>query len=143
MNITEKYVEFIVDYIGKDFRAELLEPQEDGVYVSWKIGPIVTMPVKIEVLNRYTRSANIRLSFDKYKVDDLFFMPINSSPDSIVNKTHKKINKIVNKTIIDDGREDEIRKMYADRRARINEMFIQTKSEAKKIENNTSDKIVE
>jgi len=130
MNITEKYVEFILDYIGKDFRAELLEPQEAGVYVSWKIGPIVTIPVKIEVLNRYTRSANLRLSFDKYKVDDLFFMPINSSPDSIMSKTHKKINKIVNKTLIDDSREEEIRKMYADKRARINEMFITTKPKA-------------
>lgn len=125
--ITEKYVEFILEYIGDSFRAELYEPQEKGTYVSWKIGPTVTIPVKIKVLNRYTRSANLRLSFDKYQIDGLFFMPLNSSPDSILNKTNKKIVKIVNTTIIDDGREDEIRKMYADKRAFIEEMFIKAK----------------
>lgn len=125
--ITEKYVEFILNYIGNDFRAELYEPQEKGTYVSWKLGPIISIPVKIEVLNKYTRSANLRLSFDKYKVEELFFMPLNSSPDSILNKTNKKIVKIVNNTLIDDGREDEIRKMYADKRALISEMFIRAK----------------
>jgi hypothetical protein len=125
--ITEKYVEFILNYIGDDFRAELYEPQEKGTYASWKLGPIVTIPVKIEVINKYTRSANLRLLFDKYKVEELFFMPLNSSPDSILNKTNKKIVKIVNETLIDDGREDEIRKMYADKRAFINEMFIKAK----------------
>ena len=125
--ITEKYVEFILDYIGKDFRAELLEPQEDGVYVSWKTGPIVRIPVKIEVLATYTRSANLFLSFDKYTVEHLFFMPMQSSPDSIMGKVHKQIIKIVNNTFINDGREDEIRKMYADKRAQISEMFIKAK----------------
>ena len=77
MNVTEKYVEFILYYIGDEWRIQLNEPQEDGKYISWKTGPTVTIPVKIEVLNKYTRSAQLRLSFDKYKVDDLFFMPIN------------------------------------------------------------------
>jgi hypothetical protein len=125
--ITQKYVEFILDYIGDSFRAELLEPLEKGTYASWKLGPIISIPVKIEVLNKYTRSAYLRLSFDKYKVEDIFFMPLNSSPDSIINKTHKKINKIVNKTLIEDNREDEIRKMYADKRAFIEEQFIKPK----------------
>jgi hypothetical protein len=136
--ITQKYVEFILEYIGDSFRAELLEPLEKGTYASWKMGPIISMPVKIEVLNKYTRSANLRLSFDKYKVDDLFFMPLNSSPDSILNKTNKKIHKIVNQTLIDDGREDEIKKMYADKRALISEMFLKAKT--KTDEQRTGDK---
>lgn len=140
--ITQKYVEFILEYIGDSFRAELLEPREEG-YISWKLGPIISIPVKIEVLNKYTRSANLRLSFDKYKVDDLFFMPLNSSPDSILNKTNKKINKIVNKTFIDGGREDEIRKMYADKRAFIAEQFIKAKPKVVDIKSNNSDRIVE
>ena len=96
MMITQKYVEFILEYLGKDYRAQLDEPLEKGTYASWKIGPIITTPVNIEVLNKYTRSANLRLSFDKYKVDELFFMTLNSSPDSILNKTNKNIVKIVN-----------------------------------------------
>jgi hypothetical protein len=143
MIITQKYVEFILEYLGDSFRAELLEPREKGTYAAWKTGPIVYMPVKIEVLNKYTRSANLRLSFDKYKVDDLFFMPLNSSPDSILNKTNKKINKIVNKTLIDDGREDEIRKMYADKRAFIAEQFIKAQGKIAELNKNNSEKLIE
>lgn len=143
MHITAKYVEFILEYLGDSFRAELLEPQEDGGYVSWKLGPVVCVPVKIEVLNKYTRSAQLRLSFDKYQVDDLFFMPLNSSPDSILTKTNKKINKIVNRTFIDDGREDEIKKMYADKRAFIAEQFIKVQGKIAELNKNNSEKIVE
>jgi L-lactate utilization protein LutB len=70
-------------------------------------------------------------------------MPLNSSPDSILNKTNKKINKIVNKTFIDGGREDEIRKMYADKRAFIAEQFIKAKPKVVDIKSNNSDRIVE
>ena len=141
--ITVKYVEFILEYLGDSFRAELIEPQEDGGYVSWKLGPVVCVPVKIEVLNKYTRSANLRLSFDKYVVDDLFFMPLNSSPDSILTKISKKINKIVNRTFIEDGRADEIKKMYAEKRVEIGELFIKTQSKITELNQNNSDKIVE
>jgi hypothetical protein len=123
MNITEKYVVFILDYLGDTSRIQLLEPVEKGVLVNWYKGPVITTPVKIEVISRYTRSAILRLSFDKYKVEDLFFMPINSSPDSILSKIDKKMHKIVNKAFIDDGREDEIKKMYQERRAEIAELF--------------------
>lgn len=123
MSITEKYVDFILDYLGEVSRVQLLEPQEDGKNIYWKTGPIVTLPVKIEVLAKYTRSAILRLSFDKYTVEDLFFMPINSSPDSILSKIDKKMHKIVNKAFIDDGREEEIKKMYQERRAEIAELF--------------------
>lgn len=123
MNITEKYVVFILDYLGDSSRVQLLEPTEKGVLINWYKGPVITIPVKIEAINRYTRSAILRLSFDKYQVEDLFFMPINSSPDSILSKIEKKIHKIVNKAFIDDGREEEIKKMYQERRAEIAELF--------------------
>lgn len=123
MNITEKYVVFILDYLGDSSRVQLLEPTEKGVLINWYKGPVITTPVKIEAINRYTRSAILRLSFDKYTVEDLFFMPINSSPDSILSKIEKKIHKIVNKAFIDDGREEEIKKMYQERRAEIAELF--------------------
>lgn len=141
--ITQKYVEFILEYLGETSRAQLDEPLEDGAFASWKLGPTVSIPVKIKVLNKYTRSVNLLLSFDKYEVEYLFFMPINSSPDSILHKTHRKIEKIVNKTLIDDGRADEIKKMYADKRAEISKLFISAKVKAVEIKPNNSDKIVE
>lgn len=141
--ITVKYVEFILEYLGKSYTAQLDEPLEKDTYASWKMGPIVCIPVKIEVLNKYTRSAYLRLSFDKYTVEDIFFMPLNSSPDSILTKTNKKINKIVNRTFIDDGREDEIKKMYADKRAFIAEQFIKVQGKITELNKNNSDKIVE
>lgn len=141
--ITEKYVEFILEYIGDTSRAQLDEPQDTGGSISWKLGPIVSVPVKIKVLNKYTRSANLLLSFDKYEVEHLFFMPINSSPDSILLKTHRKIERIVNKTFIDDGRADEIKKRYAEKRAEISDRFISAKAKAVEIKPNNSDKIVE
>lgn len=141
--ITVKYVEFILEYLGDSFRAELIEPQEDGGYVSWKLGPVVCVSVKIEVLNKYTRSAILRLSFDKYVVEDIFFMPLNSSPDSILTKVNKKINKIVNRTFIEDGRADEIKKMYADRRAHISEQFVKAQGKIAELNKNNSHKIVE
>ena len=141
--ITVKYVEFILEYLGDSRRVQLVEPQEDGGYAYWKLGPSVTVPVKIKVLNKYTRSANLLLSFDKYEVEHLFFMPLNSSPDSILLKADRKIEKIVNKTFIEDGRADEIKKRYAEKRAEISDRFISAKAKAVEIKPNNSDKIVE
>ena len=141
--ITVKYVEFILEYLGDSRRVQLVEPQEDGGYAYWKLGPSVTVPVKIKVLNKYTRSANLLLSFDKYEVEHLFFMPLNSSPDSILLKADRKIEKIVNKTFIEDGRADEIKKRYAKKRAEISELFVKTQSKITELNQNNSDKILE
>lgn len=141
--ITVKYVEFILEYLGDSFRADLVEPQQDGGYVSWKLGPVVYVPVKIEITNTYTRSAILRLSFDKYVVEDIFYMPLNSSPDSILTKINKKINKIVNRTFIDDGKTDYIKQLYKMKRAQISEQFIKAQGKIAELNKNNSDKIVE
>lgn len=127
MSITEKYVDFILDYLGEVSRVQLLEPQEDGKNIYWKSGSIVTLPVKIEVLAKYTRSANLLLRFDKYKVEYLFFMPIESSPESIIRKINTKIAKIVNDTLIKDGRSSDIKQLYEEKRARLAELLIKNK----------------
>ena len=123
MDITQKYVEFILMYLGDDTNVHLIEPKEVGDNTYTKLFPSVTIPVKIKVLYKYTRSANLSITFDKYTVEELFFITMNSSPDSISSKINKKISKIVNDTFINDGREDEIKKMYNDKRVSINEQI--------------------
>ena len=126
MNITEKYVEFILEFLGKNLKVQLMEPKGNNDYAYSKMGPKVNVDVEIKVLGKYTRSANLLLTFDKYTVEHLFFMPMASSPDSILEKIDKQIFKIVNNTFINDGREDEIKKMYDDKRAYIKQQIAKT-----------------
>lgn len=114
MTITQKYVNFILDNIIQDnITVQLLKPMEDGARMFVKLGPTVHCKVKIDVIEKYTRSAKLKLSFDKYEIEELFFTPFSSSPDSIEMKTRFKIEKIVNKTFIDDNRTEDIKQMYA------------------------------
>jgi hypothetical protein len=117
MTITQKYIDFILDNIIQDtIRVQLYKPQEDGSRMITKIGPTVNRIVKISVVEKYTRSAKLKLTFDKYEVEELFFIPFSSSPDSIEGKTRTKIEKIVNKTFIDDNRTEDIKQMYEEKR---------------------------
>ena len=116
MTITQKYVDFILDNIIQDsIRVQLYKPYEDGSRMYVKLGPTVHCKVQIEVVEKYTRSAKLRLTFDKYEIEELFFIPFSSSPDSIEKKTQNKIEKIVNKTFIDDNRTEDIKQMYDER----------------------------
>jgi hypothetical protein len=113
MTITQKYVDFILDNIIQDtITVQLYKPFEDGSRMVTKIGPTVHCKVKIEVLEKYTRSAKLKLTFDKYEVEELFFIPFSSSPESIEGKTRTKIEKIVNQTFVDDNRTEDIKQMY-------------------------------
>ena len=117
MTVTQKYVDFILDNIIQDnITVQLYKPFEDGSRMYVKLGPIVRCKVQIEVIEKYTRSAKLKLTFDKYEVEELFFIPFNSSPDSIEKKTQNKIEKIVNKTFIDDNRTEDIKQMYEEKR---------------------------
>lgn len=126
MTVTEKYVDFILDSIIQDtVTVQLYKPYEDGSRMYVKLGPVVHCKVKIEVIEKYTRSAKLKLTFDKYKVEELFFIPFSSSPDSIEGKTRTKIEKIVNKTFTDDNRTEEIKQMYLDRHRTLGEALSQ------------------
>ena len=117
MTVTQKYVDFILDNIIQDnITVQLYKPFEDGSRMYTKLGPTVRCKVQIEVVEKYTRSAKLKLTFDKYEVEELFFIPFNSSPDSIEKKTQNKIEKIVNKTFIDDNRTEDIKQMYEEKR---------------------------
>ena len=124
MTITQKYVDFILDNIIQDtIIVQLHKPFEDGSRMITKIGPTVNRIVKISVVEKYTRSAKLKLTFDKYEVEELFFIPFSSSPESIEGKTRTKIEKIVNKTFIDDNRTEDIKQMYEERHTQIGEII--------------------
>lgn len=133
MSITEKYVEFILGYIGNSSLVQLDEPKEGSMVAYHKLGQVVTVNVDMKVLSVYSRSANILLTFDKYSVERLFFMPLNSSPVSISNKINKEIDKIVNRTFFEDGRSDEIRERYEKRRQDISDAIQNMKIENGKV----------
>jgi hypothetical protein len=112
--VTNKYVDFILDNIIQDsITVQLYKPMEDGARMYVKLGAVVHCKVQIEVIEKYTRSAKLKLTFDKYVYEDIFFLPFRSSPESIEMKTRKKIENIVNKTFIDDNRTEDIKQMYA------------------------------
>jgi hypothetical protein len=116
LTITQKYVNFILDNVIQDkVIVQLYKPCEDGKRMYVKLGPTVHCKVNIEVLEKYTRSAKLKLTFDKYEVEEIFFIPYSSSPDSIDSKTRNKIEKIVNNTFTEDNRTEDIKEMYAQR----------------------------
>lgn len=116
MEVTRKYVDFILENIVKDsITVQLYEPCEDGKRMYVKLGPAVHCKVNIKVLEKYTRSAKLKLTFDKYEVEEIFFIPYSSSPDSIDLKTRNKIEKIVNNTFTEDNRAEDIKEMYVQR----------------------------
>jgi hypothetical protein len=116
MGVTNKYVDFILDNVIQDsITVQLYKPMEDGARMYVKLGPMIHCKVEISVIEKYTRSAKIKLTFDKYEHEDIFFIPFSSSPDSIETKTRRKIETIVNKTFIDDNRTEDIKQMYADK----------------------------
>lgn len=124
MTITQRYVDFILDNIIQDtITVQLYKPQEDGSRMITKIGPQVRCKVQIEVIEKYTRSAKLKLTFDKYEIEELFFIPFSSSPESIEMKTRTKIEKIVNQTFIDDNRTEDITQMYAERLIQLGEIM--------------------
>jgi hypothetical protein len=144
MTITQKYVEFILDNIIQDtIRVQLYKPFEDGSRMYVKLGPAVHCKVQIEVVEKYTRSAKLKLTFDKYEVEELFFIPFSSSPDSIEKKTQNKIEKIVNKTFIDDNRTEDIKQMYEEKRKTMFSGLEKMVGKTKEIDSKDSDKIVE
>ena len=136
MTITQKYVDFILDNIIQDsITVQLYKPMEDGARMYVKLGPTIHRKVKIEVVEKYTRSAKLKLTFDKYEIEEIFFIPFSSSPDSIETKTHKKIENIVNKTFIDDNRIDDIKQMYEQQFKLLGESISKMISNKNKTEN--------
>lgn len=105
--------------IGSDIRVQLPRPEEDGKLFWTKLGPTVYIKVDLEVIDKYTRSVKFKLKFDKYELEQIIFIPIESSPMSIKEKLHNKIEKLVCKTFLEDNRRDDMRQMYEDKRKKL------------------------
>ena len=116
MSVTEKYIDFILDnFIGDKIKVQLPKPDRDGRVMWVKLGVVVYQEVRIEILEKYTRSVKLKLLFDKYEVEQLVFIPIESAPISIKEKFYNRIEKLVYKTFFEDGRQDDISKMYEEK----------------------------
>ena len=141
MEIPRKYVDFIVDNIIQDtLTVQLYKPFEDGSRMYVKLGPTVYCKVQIEVVEKYTRSAKLKLTFDRYEYEDIFFIPFSSSPDSIESKTLNRIEKIVNKTFIEDNRTEDIKQMYEQQSKLLGEAISKIMSNRNGSEHGTGDK---
>lgn len=123
MSVTEKYIDFILDnFIGNNIKVQLPKPYKEGVM--WvKLGFVVYQEVRIEVLEKYTRSVKLKLLFDEYEVEQLVFIPIESAPTSITGKFRNKVENLVYKAFFDDGRQEEISKMYEEKQNKIFKNF--------------------
>lgn len=112
-NVMERYVDFISSEITPIQKVLLWIPSsiKDEVYIP-KIGPKVYIKVNIEIIEKYTRSSKFKLKFDKYEIEDMFFMSRHKSPDLIFSEIERKIENIINNTFLDDNREGEIIEKY-------------------------------
>ena len=120
MSVTEKYIDFILDnFIGDKIKVQLPKPDKDGRVMWVKLGVVVYQEVRIEILEKYTRSVKLKLLFDKYEVEQLVFIPIESAPISIKEKFYDRIENLVYKTFFEDGHQEEISKMYEEKQNKI------------------------
>jgi len=110
----EKYVAFLCGELVSEYSVCLSEPKGvDGTPARIKkAGPGVLCKTEISVVESYTRSAKLKLVFCKYEKEDIFYMSRHKSPDALLHEIYSKIDKVVNKAFIEDGREDEIRELY-------------------------------
>lgn len=136
MELNRKYIKFMLDnVIGSSIKAQLPKPVESGKSMWVKMGPIVYMNVDLEVIEKYSRSVKFKLKFDKYELEQLIFFPIESAPMSIKEKMIHKIEKLVFKTLLDDGRREDIVKMYEDRQKQIYSTIFKAATKIKEFDN--------
>ena len=118
--VTEKYRDFILEnFIGDSLRVQLPKPTEDGKLLWTKLGVSPYLTVNFEVIEKYSRSFKLKLKFDRYEIEQLFFTPLESSPPSIREKFADKVSKIVVKAFIDDNRQEDLLRMHKEREIKI------------------------
>ena len=136
MELNKKYIEFMLDnVIGSSIRVQLPNPQPGGRVLWVKLGPVVYMNVDLEVVEKYSRSVKFKLKFDKYEIEELIFLPVESAPMSIKSKLISKIEKLVFKTLLDDGRREDIVKMYEDKQKHIHSAILKIATKIKELDN--------
>ena len=144
MDIREKYIDFMLEnIIPTNIKVQLPEPHEDGKLFWTKLGPTVYMNVELEVIEKYTRSVKFNFKFDRYDVEKIIFIPIESSPMSIKEKLDNTLANLVYKVFLADGRQDDLKKMYDEKRKTMFSGLSKMVGKVVEVENKDSNKIVE
>lgn len=140
------YPEFIVqEYVSDIYRVSLNQPKlEDGSRPSInKLGPFVYIDVEVSVIGIYTRSAKLMLKFDGIEREDIFYMSSHKSPDQLSNEIYKKIDKIVNKAMIEEGKEEWIRVEFAKAQEKLNNTLQNIVGKIKEINENRKNNLLD
>lgn len=140
------YPEFIVqEYVSDIYSVRLNQPKlEDGSRPHpTKLGPFVQLHVHVDVLDIYTRSAKLRLKFHGIEREDIFYMSSHKSPDQLSNEIYKKIDKIVNKAMIEEGHEEWIRAEFAKAQEKLNNTLQNIVGKIKEINENRKNNLLD
>jgi hypothetical protein len=116
------YAEFIAEELRSTYRITVDQPKNpDGSnpYIL-KLGPFVHVDVQVEILNIYTRSLELFLTFEGLNIKKIFFTPSHKGPEIIHAEIFNKIDKLFNKALLEDGREEWIREEYRKKKERLN-----------------------
>jgi hypothetical protein len=116
------YPEFIAQDLKGTYRVTVDQPKNpDGSspYIK-KLGPFVHVDVQVEILAIYTRSLELFLTFDGLNIRKIFYTPFDKGPDIIHIEIFQKIDKLINKALLEDGREEWIREEYRKKQERVN-----------------------
>jgi hypothetical protein len=116
------YPEFIAQDLKGSYRVTIDQPKNpDGSrpYIK-KLGPFVYVDVQVEILAIYTRSLELFLTFDGLNIRKIFYTPFDKGPDIVHADIYHKIDKLVNKALLEDGREEWIREEYRKKQERVN-----------------------
>jgi hypothetical protein len=113
MAIRQKYIDFILEnLIYPQVKIQLPIPADDGEYYCVQEGTILYMDITIQVIERYTRAVKLKLNFDAYEKEQIFFIPIAEAPELIERKLHYMLKKVVMETFENNGRRQEIKQWY-------------------------------
>lgn len=130
------YPEFIAQDLKGLYTITIDQPKNpDGSapYIK-KLGPFVQLSVQVEILNIYTRSVELFLTFDGLNIKKIFYTPFDKGPDIVHAEIYRKIDKLVNKALIEDGREEWIREEYRKKQERVNNKIQEIVGKIKEID---------
>lgn len=112
----ENYVRFICDEVKENIKEIYLNrPKTYGdktIEYTPKIGPKLFQDIEVEIVETYTRSAKIRIKFDRYEDESIYYMSRKFGPEHILFQIESKMTDIVNNAFLDDNRIEEIAEKY-------------------------------
>ncbi len=113
MEIRQKYIDFIIENLIHNLvKIQLPLPGDNGENYCVQEGTILYMDITIQVIEIYTRAVKLKLIFDAYEKEQIFFIPIAESPELIERKLHYTLKKVVIETFENNGRRQEIKQWY-------------------------------